>query len=368
MELDPTRALLLEHSHPCVDDRILVLEGGDGRLAHAIADKYPEVEILTLSRDAREFWAAKNLLDSHPTTSVGEDVLPTTGDWDIVLLTIPKERRYARTLLLSAWDALKPGGLLLLSGPTRKGAKAVIKDAARLFGGTNVLGYRRHQRIAAAIRGDHLPNPLPNEFQQNGIAPGTIHTIEVVQSLGSLVMETHPGIFSWENIDEGTTLLLDHLNFQPGIRVWDVGCGCGVIGLSAALAGADFVIMSDVNLICIDYAKRNAVRNGLDHRVNVLPADGLVLPTDFTFSKNPDLSLQFDLIVSNPAFHRGHQVNKSMADRLISQAPLHLAPGGQLVIIANRFLNYHRSMQQYFKRVTRLAEDNKYHLLLGSNE
>jgi 16S rRNA (guanine1207-N2)-methyltransferase len=350
-----------------VYDRILILEGGDGRLAYAIADKSPEGEVLTLSRDAREIWAAKKMLKSHPTASVGDNVLPTTGDWDIVLLAIPKERRYARTLLLSAWGALKPGGLLLLSGPTRKGAKAVIKDAGRLFGETNVLGYRRHQRIAAAIRGDCLPNPLPNEFQQNGIAPGTIHTIEVKQPVGSLIIETHPGIFSWEDIDEGTTLLLDHLNFQPGIRVWDVGCGCGVIGLSAALAGAKYVAMSDVNLISVDYAKRNATRNALIDRVNVFPSDGLVLPADSSISTNLDSSLQFDLIVSNPAFHQGHQVNKSMADRLISQAPIHLAPGGQLVIIANRFLNYDRSMQQYFKRVTRLAENNKYHLLMGSS-
>jgi 16S rRNA (guanine1207-N2)-methyltransferase len=307
------------------------------------------------------------LLEAHPNAKAGYEVLPSTVGWDIVLLTIPKERRYSRTLLLAAWGALKLGGLLLLSGPTRKGAKAVINDAGRLFGKATVIGYRGHQRIGACIRSNPLPHPLPDEFQQTGIAPSTIHTIVVQGPNRSLVLETHPGIFSWVSIDEGTDLLLNHLDIQPGSRVWDVGCGYGVIGLTAAMAGAGWVLMSDVNLLGVDYTKRNAARNNFTDRVHVFPADGLALPTESSLLSDLDSPPLFDWIVSNPAFHQGHQVNQSMADGIITCASHFLAPKGQMLIVANRFLNYDRSMQPYFKQVTRLVETNKFHLLMASN-
>ena len=341
--------------------RILILEGGDGWLAAEAAGKVPQGEVHSLDRDSRDVQAAENLLANIPNASVSVDVLPTTGDWDFVLLTIPKERRFARALLVAAWEALKPGGQLLLAGPTGKGAKAVITDGERLFGNSTTLGYRNHQRVASCIRGDALPDPLPVEFEQTGIAPGTQYFLNITRPEGILTLETHPGIFSWEALDAGTAMLLDHLKVHPGEHVWDVGCGYGVIGLSAALTGAGFVAMSDVNLIAVDYAKKNYSRNQFDTQVAIFAADGLNLA-----HSSPLSDPHFDLIVSNPAFHQRHQVDKSMADEMITVAPKLLSPGGRLVLVANRFLNYDRFMREHFQKVTRLAETNKFHVIEAS--
>jgi len=215
-EIHPAQSLLLEYLHPQKDERILALEGGDGWLALETAQLVPYGEVCSLARDVREVRAAQNLLVDIPNAIAGWEVLPYSLDWDIVLMIIPKERRYARKLLLAAWQALKPGGKLLLSGPSKGGAKAVIKDAARLFGNVNILGYRSHQRVAACIRRGALPNPLPEEFQQPGIAPGTRHYIELENAAGNLQLETHPGIFSWESLDTGTAFLLTNLQIDPG--------------------------------------------------------------------------------------------------------------------------------------------------------
>jgi 16S rRNA G1207 methylase RsmC len=56
-----------------------------------------------------------------------------------------------------------------------------------------------------------------------------------------------------------------------------------------------------------------------------------------------------------------------MADQLIACAPHFLAPKGRLVIVANRFLNYELNMQPYFEHITRLAETNKFHVLMATN-
>jgi 16S rRNA (guanine1207-N2)-methyltransferase len=367
MVTDPAQALLLTHLQPGEDDHILILEGGDGQLANAIASQVPRGKVLSLTRDVRDIWVARTRLDDLPNADTGYHALPSQNGWDIILLVIPKERRYARTLLLAAKDVLKPGGRLMLAGATRKGAKAIIKDAERLFGKTTILGYRNHQRVAVCTRQASVTTPLPEEFQQLGVTPSTTHTIQVDGSFGPLILETHPGIFSWEKLDPGSALLLEQLELKPGIHVWDVGCGYGVIGLTAALAGATTVTMTDINLLAIDYTKRNAARNQLSDRVRVYPADGLKPPPQ----RPPDVPLpsitRYDLILSNPAFHQGYQVDKSMAGELIKRAPGSLTPEGCLIIVANRFLNYDRNMRLYFSHVIRLAETNKYHVLLGTN-
>lgn len=337
---------------------MLLLEGGDGRLAQQVAGLVPLGEVLSLTRDVRQVSAARRRLLQVEVARAGDQVLPDTGGWDSVLLTIPKERRYARTLLLAAWEALRPGGTLLLAGPTRAGAKAVIKDAERLFGAAKVVGYKAHQRVARCPRGDRPPDPLPEAFTQVGVAPGTHRVLRIERPEGVLEIDTHPGIFSWDSLDRGTALLLDHLVVRPGERVWDVGCGAGILGLAAALAGAEHVRMTDVNLLAVGYSERNAERNGLGHLVEI-EATG-------SFStEDTGRAGKWDLIVSNPAFHEGREVNTAMADRLIAAAPELLTKRGRLVLVANRFLAYHKEMGRAFRRVTRLAETPSYHVIEG---
>jgi 16S rRNA (guanine1207-N2)-methyltransferase len=213
--------------------------------------------------------------------------------------------------------------------------------------------------VARSTRGEFLPSPLPEEFQQPGIAPNSTHSIEISRPEGRLTIRTHPGIFSWEKLDQGTEFLLEHLEIQPGDQVWDVGCGYGVIGLSAILAGAEQVIMTDINLLATAYTQINAETNQLSEQVKIYPADSLSPP--------PNHPKSFDLILSNPAFHQGHSVDKSMADQLIMSAPRFLSKGGRLIIVANRFLNYDKFMREHFTQVNRIAENNKYHLIEAKN-
>jgi 16S rRNA (guanine1207-N2)-methyltransferase len=354
---DPAQTLILESIHPIHSDRILLLEGGDGWLAANVAELVPDGKVLSLDRDVRKVRKAKIEVSHFPNVEVDSTVLPPKENWDMILMTIPKGRRFARLLLIHSWKALTPGGKLILAGPTRAGAKAVIKDAKRLFGNGVILGYRSHQRVAQCRKEGQLPIPLPIEFQQEGIAPGTTHFLEVRRPEGILKFETHPGIFSWETLDEGTSLLLKTLVFRQGSNVWDVGCGYGAIGLSAALAGAEIVWMNDINLLAVDYAQQNAVRNRLEKKAAVFPGDVLEMP------KSTHPPPDFDLIVSNPAFHQGHKVDKSMADSLIQGASRFLRTEGRLVLVANRFLNYDLFMRTHFKRVERIAETNKYHII-----
>ena len=53
-------------------------------------------------------------------------------------------------------------------------------------------------------------------------------------------LETRRGLFSPEHVDRGTLAMLSHVKIASGMRIMDLGCGCGVVGIVAAkIAGEE---------------------------------------------------------------------------------------------------------------------------------
>ena len=52
--------------------------------------------------------------------------------------------------------------------------------------------------------------------------------------------------------------------------VLDLGCGSGILGISAKALGAENVCLIDIDPLAVEEAKRNALRNGVDSRVVIL--------------------------------------------------------------------------------------------------
>ena len=116
----------------------------------------------------------------------------------------------------------------------------------------------------------------------------------------SLALETRKGLFSPGHIDRGTLAMLSHVNFVSGMRIMDLGCGCGVVGIVAAkIAGEENVFMSDADPEAVEAARRNAERNGVGG-VRVFLSDGF---------RDVDAS-GFDLILSNPPYQTDFSVAK----------------------------------------------------------
>ena len=88
-----------------------------------------------------------------------------------------------------------------------------------------------------------------------------------------------------------------------------------------------------------------------------LGLEGRVLVSD-VFSALEDE--QFDWIISNPPFHKERDISYGPSQRLISQAPDHLSPGGRLVIVANGFLPYPDHLQRAFQDFHTLADNRRF--------
>ena len=147
-------------------------------------------------------------------------------------------------------------------------------------------------------------------------------------------LETRRGLFSPEHIDRGTLAMLSHVQIAPGMRIMDLGCGCGVVGIVAAkIAGEENVFMSDADPMAVETARRNAERNGVGG-VRLYVSDGF---------RDVDAS-GFDLILSNPPY----QTDFSVAKGFIEKGFNRLKIGGRLYMVTKRREWYKNKMISVF--------------------
>ncbi|THH41722.1 class I SAM-dependent methyltransferase [Neolewinella litorea] len=175
------------------------------------------------------------------------------------------------------------------------------------------------------------------------------------KSLGyaSRVYRQYYGVFSGDHIDYATQFLLEQwealalpAQWSPA-RVLDIGCGNGIIGgeLLVRYAGADLTATDDA-LLAVESARLN------------LPTDRATVLYDHSLVDIPSSS--HDLVVTNPPFHFGHENNIEVSLELFRQAHRILSPGGYLVVVANRHLNYGSHLVKWFAEVGEPAVNDKY--------
>jgi 16S rRNA G1207 methylase RsmC len=127
------------------------------------------------------------------------------------------------------------------------------------------------------------------------------------------------GIFSPRKIDEGTLLLINHIEIEPDDDCLDLGCGYGPIGLCMAKCASNgTTYLIDKDFVALAYAKRNAECNRITNCC-------FVLSNGFEAVEKKD----FSVIASNlPA-----NVGKELLSILLHDARAHLATGGCLYLV-----------------------------------
>ncbi len=344
-EAEAPSALLAEAAPVDSGMRVLVLEAGTGALAAWAARRGAEVHSADGSLIAARM-TGETLAAAGVSAAIYEAAAPPpdAGLFDLALLPLPKGRAYASALIAEAWRRLPPGGQLYLAGANDAGAKAVVKDAAAIFGSAVTLRTKARCRLALAVRG----------HEAGSSDPGGI--VLVPFQAAGLALYSAPGVFSYGALDDGTARLLDTLTADlcAGRRVLDVGCGGGPIGLTAVRLGAAAVDLVDIFWPALDCARAGISASG----ATSCRAWASDLYTDVT-------GPSYDLILSNPPFHAGHQVETEAAEALINGSRERLAAGGRLRLVANRFLPYDRLLRAQFGagRVRVVREDTRYRVL-----
>lgn len=158
-----------------------------------------------------------------------------------------------------------------------------------------------------------------------------------------------------KTVDFGSRLLIEtfRLNEEAAGDILDVGCGYGPMGLALAYAyPARLVEMVDVNERAMSLARRNAEANNI-RNVKVYESN--------TYDQVPE-ERQFAAIVSNPPIRAGKQV----VHRILSEAHVHLLPGGTLTVVIQKKQgapSAQQKMLDVFGNVAVIARDKGYWII-----
>ena len=89
---------------------------------------------------------------------------------------------------------------------------------------------------------------------------------EYEASAGDVVVTLDPGMAFGTGQHETTRMCLEALEraVRPGTRVLDVGCGSGILAITAAKLGAREVLAVDVDADCVRVTEENARANNVD--------------------------------------------------------------------------------------------------------
>ncbi|MFE1603261.1 class I SAM-dependent methyltransferase [Methylobacterium sp. ID0610] len=277
---------------------------------------------------------ARQLSPTHPGAAALEDVAPGSLA-EIVLLAPPgtAERRAALALGLRS---LREGGRITALAPKDRGGARLGRELTA-FGCAVDETAKRHHRICRAAR------PAAPAGLDAAIAGGAPRFVPEIQ------LWSQPGIFSWNRIDPGTALLLDHLPPLAG-RGADLGCGLGIIA-RAVLASAQVTALAliDIDRRAIAAARRNVE----DPRASFAWED----------ARRPEaVPGRLDFVVTNPPFHQDGGEDQGLGQAFIRRAAEVLRPGGTFWITANAHLPYEAVLAEAFRQVTPRAAANGYKL------
>jgi len=162
------------------------------------------------------------------------------------------------------------------------------------------------------------------------------------------------GLFSPREIDEGSRLLLDHVQVGAADDCLDLGCGYGAIGLTLArLAPDGHTTLVDKDFVAIDYCRKNMALNRIGN------AEAL-LSNGFDAIRER----RFDLVASNiPA-----KVGNELMTLFFHDAWRQLNPGGRLYVVTINGLREYikRTFKQRFGNYAKLKQGRNYTVALAT--
>lgn len=319
------RLLLDEAGKP--GGRVLVVDDAGGVLTRSL---------LAAGVDVRAW--CDDLRDERDVPEGVRTPTPAPADgWrpDLVLWRLPKALAALQDTAERLSDALTPGGLVLGGGSTKHMTRTQNDVLARSFATVTASLARQKARVLRAS----------GPMRPGSSWPRSHHLGEV-----GLTVVAHGGVFAMNRLDDGTRLLVRSLGRGladgAGRRALDLGCGSGILAAWLAQRGWD-VDASDTSAAAVASTTLTAAANTVT--VAARQADGL----------EPTAS-GYDLVVSNPPFHRGTGKDSTPTLAMIRSAADALAPDGELWLVFNSHLPYLPELRRHVGPTEVVAQDRHY--------
>ena len=268
------------------------------------------------------------------------------GDFDQAIIFVPKSKELLNYILHNVVSRLSLGASIFLVGEKKAGVERAAKQL-QPYGQALKLDSARHcQMWQVTINTTVTAKALADWAQQYTVATPN----------GDLTICALPGVFSQNRLDVGTAALLPFLSKVTSGKIADFGCGAGVISAyRAKLNPKNRIFAMDDDAFALASTRMTFEKNDLaPEQLEITAVTGI-----------EDAPLFLHAIVSNPPFHQGIQTDYNASESLCKTSRRHLKSGGELWIVANRFLNYPLLIEQNFGQCTTKADQQGFKVLFA---
>lgn len=261
----------------------------------------------------------------------------------VVLIKIPKTLALLEQQLRALRKVVTPETRIIAGTKARDIHNSTLELFEKVLGPTTTtLAWKKARLVNCTFNAPALNDaPETLSWKLDG-TPWTIHN--------------HANVFSRTGLDIGARFFLQHLPENLEGEIVDLGCGNGVIGLTLLEKNPEAqVVFVDESPMAVASSRLNVETNlpeALDRS---------------EFMINNALSgvepYRFNAIFCNPPFHQKHALTDHIAWEMFHHARRCLKTNGELVIVANRHLDYFHKLKKIFGNCTTIATNSKFVVL-----
>ncbi|MBB5721002.1 16S rRNA (guanine1207-N2)-methyltransferase [Loktanella ponticola] len=258
--------------------------------------------------------------------NAGYPVSDDFGQAETAIVVLPRAKALAKAMIAEAASKAK---LVVIDGTKTDGVDSIFKMCRKALGDLPSIP-KDHGRIFWFEATDAFADwtaPAPAKGDHGYI--------------------TTAGVFSDGAIDAGSKLLIESLPAKLPAHMADVGAGWGYLaGPVLGRAGVQSLDLIEAEALSLNCARLNVQ----DPRAKFLWEDA----TNYRPAKG------YDGIVMNPPFHVGRSADPSLGRTFIASAAKMLAGHGKLWMVANRHLPYEQALNDAFRNVEKIAQNNAF--------
>ena len=189
---------------------------------------------------------------------------------------------------------------------------------------------------------------MPHYYTNDNLYSGSEYKFNYTFKGKEFTFIASDAVFSKKRVDFGTNLLINSLEDLSNMKILDLGCGVGVIGILVAKGFENTnVLMSDVNIHALTLANKNIELNHINN-ASVVESS--------LYEKINDT---FDVIISNPPIRAGKQI----VHGVIKEGFSHLNNGGMVYVVIQKKQgaeSLKKVMEETFGNVYVINKDNGY--------
>ncbi|MGH1487002.1 MAG: methyltransferase [Cellvibrionaceae bacterium] len=344
MQNDVALELLLPELNS-IDQATLWLADENALSAISSVNPHPLLTIVTNRYDIYQL-AKKNKHTTVFTDFNTEDY--SQHSFTKIVYRVSKEKALVNFLLNQACQLLASNGELIISGYKQDGIKSYSSQINKVLKASGKL-----KKKGICYLGK-FSNLTKNRLLGDQDYP---QLQKIIPLQNNKYGYSKPGVFGWNKIDQGTSLLLAAFDkyyhqLKPTPKTMlDIGCGYGWIALNMDQYKLESITATDNNAAALISANKNAT-----------------LTTTNTIIKASDcgntINEKFDLVLCNPPFHQGFKHDQKLIEKFLASGHKHLKKGAHGFFVVNEFIPIESISNKKFEKTEVLTKENGFKVVL----